>query len=65
MKHANLKTFESIGRIFIKTNADKIRQMTDEEMARYLFDYMVSLTKPENVRTYSEILEWLRKPLES
>lgn len=48
-----------------QTNANKIRQMSDEEMAEFLFDYMVSLMKPENVKTVSELLEWLRKPLES
>lgn len=46
------------------TNADKIRNMTDEELAQFLFNYMILLTRPENIKTFGELLEWLEKPSE-
>jgi formate hydrogenlyase subunit 6/NADH:ubiquinone oxidoreductase subunit I len=40
----------------IVTNADRIRSMNDEELARFLGD------EPPYLSTYDKYLEWLRQP---
>ena len=41
------------------TNADRIRSMTDEELAQFLGD------EPPYFATYKQYIDWLRKPIES
>jgi len=41
------------------TNADRIRSMTDEELARFLGD------EPPYFSTYYKYLEWLQQPVEA
>lgn len=43
----------------IVTNADRIRSMTDEELAQFLGD------EPPYFATYKQYIDWLRKPIES
>jgi len=40
----------------VATNADRIRSMSDEELARFLGD------EPPYLSTYDKYLEWLRQP---
>jgi hypothetical protein len=42
--------------INVITNADRIRSMNDEELARFLGD------EPPYLSTYDKYLEWLRQP---
>ena len=50
-----------------KTNADRIRAMSDEELAERLFDvaykgwYMGFFHKEENIKTVEEGIEWLKQ----
>ena len=39
------------------TNADRIRSMNDEELARFLGD------EPPYLSTYDKYLDWLRQPV--
>jgi hypothetical protein len=41
------------------TNADRIRSMSDEELARFLGD------EPPYLSTYDKYLEWLQQPAET
>jgi len=43
----------------IVTNADRIRSMTDEELAQFLGD------EPPYFATYKQYIDWLRQPIES
>ena len=43
----------------IISNADRIRSMTDEELAQFLGD------EPPYFATYKQYIDWLRKPIES
>ena len=45
--------------INVTTNADRIRSMTDEELAQFLGD------EPPYFATYKQYIDWLRKPIES
>lgn len=49
---------EKSGRENRKTNADRIRSMNDEELARFLGD------EPPYFSTYDKYLEWLQQPVE-
>lgn len=40
-----------------QTNADRIRNMTDDELAEFLFDFKNDFVKPDEDMTYEE---WLR-----
>jgi len=42
--------------INVITNADRIRSMTDEELARFLGD------EPPYLSTYDKYIEWLQQP---
>lgn len=46
------------------TNGDRIRGLNDNELAEFLFDFQVSLCKPENIKSTTGFLEWLQKPAE-
>jgi Lar family restriction alleviation protein len=43
----------------VATNADRIRSMSDEELAEFLGD------EPPYFATYKQYIDWLRKPIES
>ena len=43
----------------VATNADRIRSMSDEELAQFLGD------EPPYFATYKQYIDWLRKPIES
>jgi len=45
--------------INVATNADRIRGMSDEELAQFLGD------EPPYFATYKQYIDWLRKPIES
>ena len=45
--------------INVTTNADRIRSMSDEELARFLGD------EPPYFSTYDKYLEWLQQPVEA
>jgi len=45
--------------INVTTNADRIRSMNDEELARFLGD------EPPYFSTYDKYLEWLQQPVEA
>jgi hypothetical protein len=47
---------EEVEEITPKTNADRIRSMTDEELARFLGD------EPPYFSTYEKYLDWLKQP---
>lgn len=40
-----------------QTNADRIRSMTDEELAEFLFDFKNDFVKPNEDMTYEEWLQ--------
>ena len=42
------------------TRADKIKHMTDEELADFLFNFMLSCTKPDVIKSPKEYLDWLK-----
>lgn len=46
------------------TNADGIRGLNDEELAKFLFDFQISLCLPDNIKSTSGFLEWLQQPAE-
>ena len=46
------------------TNADRIKSLNDEELAEFLFDFQVSLCKPENIKSTIGFLQWLQQPAE-
>jgi hypothetical protein len=49
-----------------ETNADKIRSMTDEELAEFLwgFDREETARESEHFLTKRKIVEWLKQPVE-
>lgn len=47
----------------IETNADRIRSMSDEKMAKELIDMVADLCE-DGVPCYDLALEWLRKPVD-
>ena len=47
----------------IETKADRIRSMTDEQMAKELIDMIADLCE-DGVPCYDLALEWFRKPAE-
>ena len=48
---------------YITTNADRIRSMSDEQMAKELIDMIMELCE-DGVPCYDFALEWFRRPAE-
>ena len=46
------------------TNADKIRGISDRELANFLFELQISLCCPDNIKSDIGFLEWLQRPEE-
>lgn len=44
-----------------KTNADRIRSMTDEELARWITDELIEPGYCDDEHTYELWLDWLRQ----
>lgn len=46
------------------TNADRIRSLSDRELAKFLFELQISFCCPDNIKSDIGFLEWLQQPAE-
>ena len=64
LRRAGRRRFELVDRIFSnKTNADRIRAMSDEQMAKDLINMIMELCE-DGVPCEEFALDWFRRPAE-